>query len=63
MNKKEVVIKVSQLSGIEYADCCKVTEALEQVLSEELKTSNGTRNAFGKVHKLIGFLMYLCQSY
>lgn len=56
MNKKEVVIKASQLSGVEYSDCDKVIEALERVLSEELKTSNGTRNAFGKVHKLMGFL-------
>lgn len=56
MNKKEVITKVSQLSGIRHSDCCKVIEALEQVLSEELKNSNGIRNAFGKVYKLIKFL-------
>jgi len=53
MNKKEVVTKVSQLSGIEYSDCCKVIEALEQVLGEELESSDGIRNAFGKVYKLM----------
>lgn len=56
MNKQEVITKVAQLSGIEYSDCDKVIEALEQVLSEELENSNGIRNAFGKVHKLMGFL-------
>lgn len=56
MNKKEVVTKVSQLSGIEYSDCNKVIEALERVLSEELEATNGIRNAFGKVHKLMEFL-------
>lgn len=56
MNKKEVIEKVSQLSGIELADCNKVIAALEQVLSEELEASDGTRNAFGKIYKLLGFL-------
>lgn len=56
MNKQEVIAKISQLSGVEYSDCEKVIEALEQVLSEELETSNGIRNAFGKVHKLMGSL-------
>jgi hypothetical protein len=56
MNKKEIVTKVSHLSGIEYSGCCKVLEALEQVLSEELDASDGIRNAFGKIYKLIGFL-------
>lgn len=56
MNKKEVVLKVSQLSGIQYSDCSKVIEVLEQILSEELGTSNGIRNAFSKVYKLMGFL-------
>lgn len=56
MNKKEVVTKVSQLSGIEYSDSCKVIEALELVLGEELETSNGKRNAFGKIYKLMEFL-------
>lgn len=56
MNKEEVIIKVSQFSGVEYSDCEKVIEALELVLSEELENSNGIRNAFGKVYKLMGFL-------
>ena len=56
MNKKEVVKKVSQLSGVGYSDCEKVIDALEEVFSEELETSNGIRNAFGKVHKLMEFL-------
>lgn len=56
MNKKEVVTKVSQLSGVGYTDCDKVIEALEQVLSDQLEASNGIRDAFGKVYKLMGFL-------
>jgi Bacterial DNA-binding protein. len=56
MNKQEVITKVSQLSGVEYSDCCRVIEALEQVLSEELEASDGLRNAFGKVYQLLEFL-------
>lgn len=56
MNKQEIITKISQLSGVKYSDCKKVTEALEQVLNEELETSNGIRNALGKAYKLIGFL-------
>lgn len=56
MNKAEVVTKVSQLSGVEYSDCSKVIEALEQVLGNELEDSNGVRNALDKAYKLIGFL-------
>lgn len=56
MNKKEVITKVSQLSGIEYSNCIKVIEALEQVLSEELEASNGIRSAFGKIYRLMGYL-------
>lgn len=56
MNKKKVTEKVSQMSGIELADCNRVINALEQVLSEELEASNGMRDAFGKIYKLMGFL-------
>lgn len=54
MNKKETIAKVSQLSGIEYSDCCKVIKALEQVLNEELENSKGVGNAFDKVYKIMG---------
>lgn len=56
MNNQEVMTKISQLSGIEYSDCCRVIKALEQILSEELESSKGTRNAFGKIHRLMVFL-------
>ncbi|MDR2917691.1 MAG: hypothetical protein LBV74_23105 [Tannerella sp.] len=56
MNKTEVTMKVSQLSGIRQEDCHKIIIALEQVLGEELNASNGVRNAFDKAYKLMGFL-------
>jgi len=56
MNKKETMIKISDLSGIEYSDCCKVIETLEQILSKELDASNGIRSTFNRVHKLMEFL-------
>ena len=56
MNKQEVITKVAHLSGIGYSDCDNVIEALEQVLSEELEASNGVKNAFEKVYKLMGIL-------
>lgn len=56
MNKKELIVKISQISGVESSDCCQVIEALEIVLSEELETSSSIRNVFGKVYKLMGIL-------
>lgn len=56
MNKRDVVTKVSLLSGLEYSDCDRVIESLAQVLGEELKNSRGIRAAFGKLHKLMDVL-------
>ncbi|MDR1403511.1 MAG: hypothetical protein LBJ60_07425 [Tannerellaceae bacterium] len=56
MNKREVVARASQLSGVEYSDCCKVVEALEQVLNDGLEASGGVKNALEKAYNLIGFL-------
>lgn len=56
MNKREVVAKVSLLSGLKYSDCEKVIESLAQVLSTELEASGGIRMAFRTLYKLMGVL-------
>lgn len=55
MNKKEIILKVSQHSGIDEDTCEKVLKALEDVLGDELGHSKGGRDAFDKVYKLMGF--------
>jgi len=55
MKKSETIEKIAQLSGVELTDCDKVLKALEQVLNEELKSSSGLKNAFGKIYRLLSF--------
>ncbi len=55
MNNQEMVLKVSQKSGINSPDCQKVLDALEQVLNEELENSKGVGDAFDKVYKILSF--------
>lgn len=56
MNKMNVIERVSQISNVEPMECNKVLEALELVLSEELKSSRGIRYAFDKISKLMDIL-------
>ena len=39
MNKREIITKVSERSGISWEECEKVLDAFEEVLSDELSSS------------------------
>lgn len=56
MNNKEVVAKVSMKSGVNFADCQKVLDAFEEVLSDELSNSKNVGSAFDKIYKVLSFL-------
>lgn len=56
MNNREVVAKVSELSGVHFDDCQKVLNAFEEVLSDELSNSKDIGRAFDKVIKVMDFL-------
>lgn len=53
MNKKEILIKVSEISETEIERCEKVVDALEKVLENEFASSKGLSSAFDKFCKLI----------
>jgi len=56
MNKTNLIIKVSELSGVGSKECETVLDAFEKVFSNELSTSAGVGNAFDKVYKIMDFL-------
>ena len=56
MNKREIITKVSERSGISWEECEKVLDAFEEVLSDELSSSKKMSGAFDKVYKLMSFL-------
>ncbi|PWA09753.1 hypothetical protein DCC39_12375 [Pueribacillus theae] len=56
MNNTEVMMKVSEVSGINIDDCQKVLNAFEEVLSDELTHSKDVSNAFDKIYKVLSFL-------
>lgn len=55
-NHNDVIMKVSELSGINVDDCQHVIVALEQVLSDELSHSKNVSGAFNKVYTILHFL-------
>ncbi len=55
MNKAEVVALVSEKSGVNAADCQKVLDMFEQVLSDELANSKRVGDAFDKVYNILSF--------
>lgn len=56
MNKSEVVIKVSEKSGINQDDCSKVLNAFEEVLSGQLSDSKSISSAFDKIYSVLSFI-------
>ncbi len=56
MNKREIVAKVSEESGVSLQECEKVLDAFEEVLSDELSSSKKISGAFDKVYKLMSFV-------
>lgn len=55
MNKTDVILKVSAMSGVGSSDCEKVIDALEKVLEEEIGSS-GLSTGFEKFCKLLQIL-------
>ncbi|WP_144463027.1 HU family DNA-binding protein [Siminovitchia fortis] len=56
MNNSEVIMKVSEKSGVNADDCQKVLEAFEDVLSDELSNSKDISGAFDKFFNVLSFL-------
>ncbi len=55
MNKKDMVLRLSQKSGVGLPECQKVLDALEETLNEELASSKSFSDGFDKIYKLISF--------
>jgi len=55
MNKREVIIKVSERSQVSEEECMKVINALEEVLSGEFSDAGSAGSAFDKAFKLMCF--------
>ena len=53
MNRASVIKKVSELSGVGESGCEKVLDALEHVLNDELGSSGGIKQAFGKIYRIM----------
>jgi len=56
MNKTEIIRKVAGRSGINEAECIKVLDVFEEVISDELSYSGSIGNAFDRVYKIMVFL-------
>lgn len=56
MNKKETIMKVSEMSGVNLTDCKNVLDAFEEVFSNELSQSGGAMNVFDKIYKVMSFI-------
>ncbi|MCD7972573.1 MAG: HU family DNA-binding protein [Candidatus Azobacteroides sp.] len=56
MNKTEVINKVSGLSGVNAPDCKKVLDAFEEVVKNEIETSERKRNLFNVVYNIMSYL-------
>lgn len=56
MNKREVIDRVAEKSGIAKSECEKVLTAFEEVFNDELTNSKGIGKAFDKVYKIMDFL-------
>lgn len=56
MNKTNLVIKVSEISGVDINNCKRVLDAFEEVLGDELSNSDSVGNAFDKIYKMMDSL-------
>ena len=56
MNKKETIMKVSEVSGVDLTNCKKVLDAFEMIFSNELSQSGGAMSAFDKIYKVMSFI-------
>lgn len=55
MNNAELIIKVSEISGINTSDCQKVMKAFEQVLENKLAESQSAMNAIDKAYTILNY--------
>jgi len=53
MNRTEIILKLSEESGVNIDDCGKVINSLERILDEELSSSQGILKAIDKVYGLV----------
>lgn len=53
MNHREVIARVSEVSGVNYNDCQKVLDAFEEVLSDQLLNTNEISSVINKVLSII----------
>jgi len=53
MNKTSVVRNVSEISGVDLAECEKVMDALQKVLNDELASSKNRGKAFDKIYDAV----------
>jgi hypothetical protein len=58
MNNAELIIQVSEVSGINTSDCEKVIKAFEQVLENKFAESQGAMNAIDKAYKILNYLRF-----
>lgn len=56
MNKKETIIKISEMSGVNLTECEKVLDSFEVIFSNGLFQSGGAINAFDKIYKVMSFI-------
>jgi len=55
MNKSEVIISVSQRTGISPEDCEKVLDAFEEVFNDELENKKWKGRTFDKVYRVMSY--------
>jgi len=63
MNKIEVIMKVSEKSGINRSDCEKVLDAFEKVFENELSGSKNGMRALDKIYQVLSVFRTKTNSY
>jgi len=56
MKKSEVILQVSEISGIDTVSCQKVLKALEQVFEQELSVSKKKEGWFNTAFNVMNFI-------
>lgn len=56
MNKTNLIIRVSEIAGVNPKECEIVLDAFEKAFNDELSNSKYAGNAFDKAYKIMGFL-------
>lgn len=56
MNKTNLIIKISEISGVDTHNCKKVLDAFEKALDNELSNLGCAEKAFDKIYKMMSFI-------